>query len=54
MEAILVKACGFLFMIALGFILKRIGLFSIDDSGLLSKIVLKISLLFIRAGESSP
>ena len=44
MEAILVKACGFLFMIALGFILKRIGLFSINDSGVLSKIVLKITL----------
>lgn len=44
MEAILVKACGFLFMIALGFVLKRIGLFSIEDSGVLSKIVLKITL----------
>lgn len=44
MEAILVKACGFLFMIALGFVLKRIGLFSLDDSTLLSKIVLKITL----------
>ena len=44
MEAILVKACGFLFMIALGFVLKRIGLFSLDDSGVLSKIVLKITL----------
>lgn len=44
MEAILVKAGGFLFMIALGFVLKRIGLFSINDSGVLSKIVLKITL----------
>ena len=44
MEAILVKACGFLFMIALGFVLKRIGLFSIEDSGVLSKIVLKVTL----------
>ncbi|MBP3307770.1 MAG: AEC family transporter, partial [Anaerotignum sp.] len=44
MEEILVKACGFLFMIALGFVLKRIGLFSIEDSGVLSKIVLKITL----------
>ena len=44
MEAILVKACGFLFMIVLGFVLKRIGLFSINDSGVLSKIVLKITL----------
>ena len=44
MEAIMVKACGFLFMIALGFVLKRIGLFSIEDSSVLSKIVLKITL----------
>ena len=44
MDAILVKACGFLFMIALGYVLKRIGLFSVDDSGVLSKIVLKITL----------
>ena len=44
METVLIKACGFLFMIALGFVLKRIGLFSLEDSGLLSKIVLKITL----------
>ena len=44
MEAILIKACGFLFMILLGFVLKRTGLFSIEDSGVLSKIVLKITL----------
>lgn len=44
METIFVKAFGFLFMIALGFILKRAGLFSMEDSGLLSKLVLKITL----------
>ena len=44
MEEILIKACGFLFMIAMGFTLKRIGLFSLDDSGFLSKLVLKITL----------
>ncbi len=44
METVLVKAFGFLFMIALGFVLKRMGLFSLDDSGLLSRIVLKITL----------
>lgn len=44
METIIVKAFGFLFMIALGFVLKRMGLFSLDDSGLLSKLVLKITL----------
>lgn len=44
MEEILIKACGFLFMIALGFTLKRIGLFSLEDSGFLSKLVLKVTL----------
>lgn len=44
METIIIKAFGFLFMIALGFVLKRMGLFSLDDSGLLSKLVLKITL----------
>ena len=32
MDEILIKAGGFLFMIALGFVLKRIGLFSLDDA----------------------
>lgn len=44
MGAILVKAVGFLFMIAMGFTLKQVGLFSKEDSGLLSKLVLKITL----------
>lgn len=44
METVLVKAFGFLFMIALGFVLKRVGLFSLDDRELLSKLVLKITL----------
>ena len=44
MEEILIKAFGFLFMIALGFTLKRVGLFSLKDSELLSKLVLKITL----------
>ena len=44
MEAVLIKAFGFLFMIALGFTLKKIGLFSLEDSGILSKLVLKITL----------
>ena len=43
MDEILIKAGGFLFMIALGFVLKRIGLFSLDDSGFLSKLVQKLS-----------
>lgn len=44
METILIKAGGFLFMIALGFTLKRLGLFSLEDSGFLSKLVLKVTL----------
>lgn len=44
METVLIKAFGFLFMIALGFVLKRVGLFSLDDTGLLSKLILKITL----------
>ena len=36
METVLIKACGFLFMIALGFVLKRIGLFSLEDKLLAS------------------
>lgn len=44
METVLIKAFGFLFMIALGFVLKRVGLFSLDDSGFLSKLILKITL----------
>ena len=32
MDEILIKAGGFLFMIALGFVLKRIGLFSLTTA----------------------
>ena len=44
MEEVLVKAGGFLFMIALGFVLKKIGLFSVSDSGFLSRLILKVTL----------
>ena len=44
MGTVFVNAFGFLFMILLGFTLKRTGLFSVEDSGLLSKLVLKITL----------
>lgn len=44
MDAIIVKACGFLFMILLGYILKRIGLFSADDGSILAKVILKVTL----------
>lgn len=44
MESIIVKAAGFLFIIALGFILKSIGLFRAEDSRVLANLVLKITL----------
>ena len=44
MEAIIVKAAGFLLIIALGFILKSVGLFRAEDSRVLANLVLKITL----------
>ncbi|MDD3394052.1 MAG: AEC family transporter [Anaerotignum sp.] len=44
MEVVLTKAFGFLFMIALGFGLKRGGLFSQKDTDLLTRLVMKITL----------
>ncbi len=44
MEVVLTKAFGFLFIIALGFVLKLGGLFSQKDTELLSKLVMKITL----------
>lgn len=44
MEIVLTKAIGFLFMIGMGFGLKRGGLFSQKDTDLLSRLVMKITL----------
>lgn len=44
MEVVLTKALGFLFMIAVGFVLKRVGLFSQKDTDLLTRLVMKITL----------
>lgn len=44
MEIVLTKAFGFLFMIGVGFGLKRGGLFSQKDTDLLSRLVMKITL----------
>lgn len=44
LEAVLLRASGFLIMIVLGYGLKRIGLFSLKDSELLGKLILKITL----------
>lgn len=44
MAVVLTKAFGFLFMIALGFGLKRAGFFSEKDTDLLTRLVMKITL----------
>lgn len=44
MEIVLTKAFGFLFMIAMGFVLKRGGLFSEKDTDLLTRLIMKITL----------
>ena len=44
MDGILMRASGLLLMIALAFFLKRMGVFSLEDSGFLSKLVLKVTL----------
>lgn len=44
MNGVLVNVCGFVFIIALSFGLKKIGLLSSEDSGVLSKILLKVTL----------
>ncbi len=44
MEAILGKGLVFIFMIILGYTLKKIGFFMVDDGKLISKILLNITL----------
>ena len=44
MDAILGKGLVFIFMIILGYTLKKIGFFMVDDGKLISKILLNISL----------
>lgn len=44
MQGILVRACCFIAIIILGYILRRVGVFKEDDFKVLSKIVLKITL----------
>lgn len=44
MEIVLTKAFGFLFMIAMGFVLKQVGLFSQNDTDLLTRLIMKITL----------
>ncbi|MBS4960102.1 MAG: hypothetical protein KHZ62_04710 [Clostridiales bacterium] len=44
MESVLVKSCGFIFLIILGYVLKRVGLFHQEDSKVLVKIMLYVTL----------
>lgn len=44
MEVVLGKAAGFVLIIMMGYLLKRVGFFHADDFFLLSKIVVKITL----------
>lgn len=44
MEAVLIRAGGFMLLIVLGFVLKRIGLFNARDGAALSKVITKITL----------
>ena len=44
MSAILLKAGGFLFIIFIGYVLKRIGVFSVDDSQFLTKLIMRVTL----------
>ncbi len=44
MSDILVKAGGFVFIIVLGYVLKRIGVFRDEDFPILSKVVIRITL----------
>ena len=54
MDALLTKACGLLLMIAIGYFLKRRGMFRQTDGRLLSKIIVTLTLpgaLISRFGE---
>ena len=44
MEAILLKAGGFLLIIFIGYLFKRIGVFSVGDSQFLTKLIMRITL----------
>lgn len=44
MEAILVKSAGFIFVILLGFFLKRVGVFKVEDAKVLNKAMLYVTL----------
>ena len=44
MAGILTKACGFLFLIALAYFLKRVGLFRKEDGIVLSKVLVNVTV----------
>lgn len=44
MEAVVVRASGFLFVIILGYVLKRVGIFQAKDKDFLATLVMKVTL----------
>ena len=41
---ILIRACSFIAIIAMGYLLRRIGFFKKEDFGVLAKVTLRITL----------
>ena len=46
MEQLIVKSCGYIFLIILGYMLKRMGIFDADTKSILGKLLLYITLPF--------
>ncbi len=44
MSAILLKAGGFILIILIGYLFKRIGIFSVNDSQFLTKLIMRVTL----------
>ncbi|WP_317853981.1 AEC family transporter [Chakrabartyella piscis] len=51
MEAVIVRACGFLFIIAFGFFTKRVGIFRAADKEVITKLIMKVTLPMALAGN---
>ena len=45
MEAVLIKSFGFIFIIILGYVLKKVKFFKAEDGLFFSKLVMNITLL---------
>ena len=44
METVLTKSAGLVFLIVLGFVMKKIGMFKVEDSKVFSKVMIYITL----------